>query len=261
MIRLLLALLLALATLSWAGNRARAQGGQAVDLELALLIDVSSSVNDEEFGLQLGGLAAAFRDPRVHDAIRRVARRGIAVAVIQWANTANQRISLDWTLLRGEADAIHLASRIASMPRLDHRGHTAIGAALAFTLEELESNRFVGLRRVIDLSGDGRNNDGRPMSSIREEILERGVTINALAILNELPLLDGYFRKYLIGGAGSFVTTAEDYADFAEAITRKLVREINAAPLAQNRVPAAEIPPIQTAGPPSRQVLESMGVQ
>ncbi len=245
----------------WVAGPARAQGGRAVDLELALLVDVSSSVNDEEFHLQVGGLAAAFRSPAVRDAIRRSARRGIAVGVIQWANSANQRISLEWTLLRGDADALHLATRIASMPRLDHRGHTAIGAALAFALEELESNRFAGLRRVIDVSGDGRNNDGRPMGSIREEILERGVTINGLAILNELPLLDGYFRKYLIGGAGSFVTIARDYADFAEAITHKLVREINAAPLARNRNPAARIVPIRTAGPLSRRVLEPMVVQ
>jgi hypothetical protein len=225
------------------------------------LVDVSSSVNDQEFRLQVGGLAAAFRDPRVHDAIRRLARRGVAVGIFQWANSENQRLSVEWTLLRSDADASHLATRIASMPRLAHRGHTAIGAALAFALEELESNRFAGLRRVIDLSGDGRNNDGRPMSSIRAAVLEAGVTINGLAILNELPLLDGYFRNYLIGGAGSFVTIAKDYADFAEAMTLKLVREINAAPLAQNQAPATEILPIQTAGPQSLRMRESMGVQ
>lgn len=217
---------------------ARAQGGQGVDLELALLVDVSASVSDEEFRLQADGLAAALQEPQVLDAIRRLARRGVAVGVIQWANHASQRTAVDWTLLRGDADARRLAARIASMPRLDQRGHTALGSALTFALTELETNRFAGLRRVVDVSGDGRANDGVPLHAARAEVLARGVTVNGLAILNELPLLDRYFRDYLIGGEGAFVMVARDYGDFAAAMAHKLVREINAAPLAENRAPA-----------------------
>ncbi len=231
--KILLALGLILAVVAPAG----AQERRAVDLELALLIDVSSSVDDAEFRLQADGLAAAFRDPAVVDALARLARRGVAVGVIQWANHGNQRLSVDWTLLRGFADTQRLAARIEAMPRLGQRGHTAIGSALAFALEALESNRFAGLRRVIDVSGDGRANDGVPLHAARDRVLDRGITVNGLAILNELPHLDRYFRKYLIGGAGSFVMVARDYADFAAAMTRKLLREIDAAPLAGRQAP------------------------
>ncbi len=215
---------------------AQTQGNRVVDLELALLVDVSASVNDEEFHLQASGLATAFRSPAVLDAIRTSVNGGIAVSVIQWANRANQRVSVEWTLLRGDADALGLAARIASMPRLIHGGHTALGSALAFGLQELESNRVVGVRRVIDVSGDGRANDGLPLRAVREEVIERGVTINGLAILNELPLLDRYFRDRLIGGEGAFVMIAHDYTDFAQAMAVKLVREIRAAPLAKRSV-------------------------
>ena len=218
---------------------ASAQDSGTIDLELALLVDVSSSVNDEEYRLQADGLAAAFRNPVVRDALARVARRGVAVAVIQWANHANQRTAVNWMLLRGDAEIERLAVRIETMVRLDNRGHTAIGSAIDFSLGELESNRFAGTRRVIDVSGDGRVNDGTPLSAARERALSRGVTINGLAILNELPFLDRYFHQYLIGGEGSFVMVAEDYVDFAVAMARKLVREIEAAPLARRQVPNA----------------------
>lgn len=229
-----LALALALVTRS---VPAQAQGSQAVDLELALLVDVSASVNDKEYRLQVGGLATAFRSTAVLDAIRSSAHRGIAVSVIQWANQANQRVSVGWTLVRGEADALWLAARIASMPRLIHGGHTALGNALVFGMLELESNRFTGPRRVIDLSGDGRSNDGRPLRAVREEVIKHGITINGLAILNELPLLDHYFRDHLIGGEGAFFMVAQDYTDFAQAMIHKLVREIRSVPLSENEVP------------------------
>ncbi len=231
--KILVALGLILAVVS----PASAQDRQAVDLELALLVDVSASVSDAEFRLQADGLAAAFRDPAVRDALARLARRGVAVSVIQWANHESQRSAVDWTLLRGAADTRRLAARIEAMARLDQRGHTAIGSALRFALSALEANRFAGLRRVIDVSGDGRANDGLPLHAARQRALDRGVTINGLAILNELPYLDRYFRKYLIGGAGSFVMVARDYDDFAAAMTRKLLREIDAAPLAGRQAP------------------------
>ena len=216
---------------------AQAQGSQTVDLELALLVDVSASVSDEEFRLQASGLGAAFQSTAVLNAIRASAQQGIAVGVIQWANEPNQRLSVDWTLVRGEADALRLAAKIASMPRQIHGGHTALGNALAFGMQELESNRFAGFRRVIDLSGDGRSNDGRPLRAARREVIEHGITINGLAILNELPLLDGYFRDHLIGGDGAFFMVAQDYSDFAQAIIQKLAREIRSVPLSQNEVP------------------------
>lgn len=216
---------------------AQAQGSQAVDLELALLVDVSASVSDDEYRMQAGGLAAALRSAEVLDAIGSSSRRGIAVSVIQWADHASQRVSVGWTLVHAKADALGMAARIASMPRQFHGGHTAIGEALVFGMRELESNPFEGLRRVIDLSGDGRNNDGRPLRAAREEVVKRGITINGLAILNEIPLLDDYFRDHVVGGEGAFVLVAQDYPDFADAIIHKLVREIRSAPLSEQDVP------------------------
>ena len=127
-----------------------------------------------------------------------------------------------------------LANRIAAMPRRIKGGHTALGDALAFALSEIESNGYTGLRRVIDLSGDGRANDGRSLIGARKEVLKKGITINGLAILNELPLLEGYFQERLIGGEGAFVIAAADYRDFARAMRHKLEQEIRSAPMAEN---------------------------
>ncbi len=209
-----------------------------LDLELALLVDVSASVNDGEYQLQAQGLATAFRSRAVLDAIRTLAFRGMAVAVIQWADQASQQVSIGWTLIRDQGDAIGLAAQIAAMPRVIRGGHTAIGNALAFGLQALDTNRFAGLRRVIDVSGDGRVNDGRPLPIVREAVLAQGITINGLAILNEIPRLDVYFRDHLIGGEGAFLVVASDYGDFAQAMTEKLVREIRSVPLANNSAPA-----------------------
>ena len=214
-----------------AWSQEKLHGAHLVDLELALLVDVSSSVNDQEYRLQAEGLAAAFRDPRVIGAIRTSAPRGIAVGVVQWADARHQVLSLRWSLVRSEADALRVADELAVMPRLIHSGHTAPGDALIYGLGQIETNRYDGLRRVIDLSGDGRTNDGQPLRGARQLVLEAGVTINGLAILNEIPLLASYFRDRLIGGEGAFVMTAQDYGDFAQAMIKKLVREISAIPL------------------------------
>jgi hypothetical protein len=216
---------------------AQAQDSQPVDLELALLVDVSASVNDEEYLLQARGLGAAFGSTAVLDAIDAAVHKGIAVTVIQWSDRAHQRVAVDWTLVRDKADALWLAAEISTMPRLIHGGHTALGSAVAIAVQELESNGFDGFRRVIDLSGDGRTNDGFPLRAAREDAIDRGITINGLAILNELPLLDGYFRDYLIGGEAAFYMVAQDYSDFAQAMTEKLVREIGVVPLSEYRGP------------------------
>ena len=232
------ALALAL-TMAMGPAPAQGQGRQTVGLEIVLLVDVSASVNDEEYRLQAGGLATALASPAVLAAIRALAPRGMAICVVQWADHAHQRKSVDWTVLHRDADALSLAGRIAAMPRLIEGGHTAIGDALGFALNEIRSNRYAGLRRVIDVSGDGRANDGRPLRPARREVLEQGVTINGLAILNELPQLGKYFRKHLIGGAGAFALTARNYTDFASAMRHKLEREIGSVPVTDNVIPDA----------------------
>ncbi len=134
---------------------------QLVSLELALLVDVSASFNKEGYRLQLDGLSAAFTSPTVLAAIRQ--SDGIAVAVIPWAHQAYQYVGVEWTVLYDEEDAQGFASRVLTMPRRVPSGQTAIGNALAFAFGELENNAFVGERQVIDLSGDGRANDGRTL--------------------------------------------------------------------------------------------------
>lgn len=247
---------LAIALAAWA-LPAPARASQGVDLELALLVDASASVSDDEYRLQTTGLAEAFRSAEVLSAIRAVAHKGIAVSVIQWAARESQRVAVGWTLVRGEADALWLAVRIASTPRHIQGGHTALGEALVFAAGELGSNGFEGVRRVIDLSGDGRNNDGRPLRAARAEVIEQGITINGLAILNELPLLDDYFRDHLIGGDGAFFMVAQDYPDFAEAIIAKLVREIRSVPLSRHAPPGPDdeggpSPRLATFGTPGK---------
>ncbi|MHA1537437.1 MAG: DUF1194 domain-containing protein [Alphaproteobacteria bacterium] len=216
---------------------AHGQERHAVGLELVLLVDGSASVDDGEFRLQTDGLSAAFASTAVRAAIRTLAPLGMAVCVVQWADHAQQYKSVDWTVLRRDADALSLAGKIAAMPRLTDGGQTAIGNALGFALNQIRSNGYAGLRRVIDVSGDGRANDGRPLRTARRAVLDHGITINGLAILNELPHLDKYFRSHLIGGEGAFVMTATDYTDFASAMRHKLEREIGSVPVTNNVIP------------------------
>ena len=214
---------------------ALAGDGQIVDLELVLLVDASASVDDGEFDLQVKGLASALANPILLDAIEARIVDGIATVVIQWSDESSQRVAVEWSLIRNRGDAIWVASQVAAMPRLIGGGHTAIGSALMFAAREIETNRFDGSRWVIDVAGDGRNNAGPPLRAARREVLAKGITINGLAILNELPLLDRYFRDHLIGGDSAFHLVANDFEAFADAMTEKLLRETELAPVSDNR--------------------------
>ena len=206
---------------------------QLVDLELVLAVDISSSVSTEEFELQMGGLADAFRDPLVVAAIRASGDLGIAVSLIQWSDNRRQFLAVGWSLLSDHASAGAFADEIAASPRLVVAGGgTAIGGALKFGAAQIESNGYEGLRRVIDVSGDGRTNQGWPDRPLRDAAIARGITINGLVILNEEPELDSYYHANVIGGAGAFVMTTMDFHSYARAILAKLIREIAGAPIA-----------------------------
>ncbi len=206
--------------------------GEPVALELVLAVDVSSSVDSGEFALQMRGLAEAFRHPAVHAAIRAVGAGGVAVAVLQWSDADEQSLVVDWTRVEDADDALALARRIRDTPRLVAGGQTALGEAIRFALDALDGNRFAGRRRVIDVSGDGRANAGEAPARARDRAASEGVTVNGLAILNEEPFLDAYYRYAVIGGNGAFLLTAADYEDFAVSVLRKLIREI-APPLSR----------------------------
>lgn len=228
---LVLASFAGLATAVAGASAIKAQ--QPVDLELVLAIDTSSSINEQEFRLQLDGLAAAFRNPAVAKAVEVAGNRGVAVVLVQWAEVFDQEVVVPWMLIRDSGDAQALADRISAAPRLIKGGATAISSALEFGVELIESNAFDGLRKVIDLSGDGRANHGPIPTLGRDRAVKRGITVNGLAILNEIPLLDRYFRNNVIGGGGAFVMVAKDWHAFEKAILEKLVREISLSPLAE----------------------------
>lgn len=204
-------------------------GGRAddpeVDLALILAIDCSFSVDSREFALQMEGMGRAFQREEVKEAIASGARQKIAVAVVQWSDDRNQIVTLPWTVISGGADADELGKLLAAMPRQLTEGGTSISAALAFSAP-LFAAAPSAERRVIDVSTDGRNNSGPPVSPMRDRLVAQGITINGLTILNEWPTLDSYFENNVAGGTGYFVIPAKDYDDYAEAIYRKLLREI-----------------------------------
>lgn len=222
-----------------------------VDLALVLALDSSASVDAGEFALQRDGLAMAFRDGEVAAAIAGGARRRIAVAVIEWAGAAQQEVAVGWTLVGDAASASSLADRIAAIDRAIPTGATSIAGALGFAATLLAAAPFPADRLAIDLSGDGRNNQGRDIEEIRRRVVAQGVTINALAILNEHPTLDRYFEGRVIGGAGAFVEIAEDYGAYVGAIRRKLIREIRPLNLSEPATSSPERQVLMATAPPT----------
>jgi len=225
------ALGLALGVAVGAAAPAGTQDHRAVDLELALLVDASGSVSDEEFSLQVRGLAEAFRHRSVGQAIRAAGDLGLAVALIQWANSRQHALSVDWTVIHDEITAGDFAEKVENMSR-SVAGDTAIGSVLEFAIPLFAANGFQGRRKVIDISGDGPSNQGSAAWLVRDLAVARGITVNGLAILNEVPMLDQYYFTNVIGGPGAFVMTANDYAAYRLAILAKLVKEISGPPTA-----------------------------
>lgn len=201
-----------------------------VDLELVLAVDNSLSVNQREFALQVSGIAQAFDDPGVIDAIR--STRGIAVALVLWSNHKQQSIGVEWSYLRDAGSIQAFAEKVAAVSRLPVSGGTGIGSAMAYALRLFPANGYRGARRVIDVSGDGQNNMGVGPEIVRDRAVALGVTVNGLAILDEEPQLDRYYVANVIGGAGAFLEIAKDFDTFSEAMRRKLRREIGTRPVA-----------------------------
>jgi hypothetical protein len=204
-----------------------------VDLELVLAIDVSRSVDAEEAKLQREGYMAALTHSRVLQAIRSGPNRRIAVIYIEWAASSMQRIVVPWTVIEDETSAQNFIARIEATPYVSWPW-TSISGAIDFAVPLFEDNGYEGTRRVIDISGDGRNNSGRLAEMARDEAVARGIVINGLPILNDRPNfsrppeydLELYYRESVIVGPGSFVVAADDFSVFAGAILSKLIREI-----------------------------------
>jgi hypothetical protein len=211
---------------AWAdGNAAR-----SVDLELVLAVDASGSITTGALEFQLRGHAAAFRDPQVADALTVGGNRAIAVTLVQWAGPNTLETVVPWTRIADPVDAKRFADSIADMTRPPRDGSTAMGSAIDRAVDLFDGNGFTAPRRVIDICSNGFSNAGVDVSGARDRAVARGVTVNALAILDEYDWLEEYYVESVIGGPFAFVRTAESRDSFANAILHKLVEEISGVP-------------------------------
>jgi hypothetical protein len=199
-----------------------------VDLQLVLAVDVSGSVSDERFTLQHQGYARAFRDWRVLQAIRSGGAQAIAVTMTQWTGPSQQSQVVSWMVITDETSMLAFADAIERTTRQLYGGGTSISGAIDHAVTLFPSSGVKGGRQVIDISGDGANNRGRPAADARDDAVRQGITINGLPILALEPGLDVYYRTNVIGGPNAFIVVAETYEAFAEAVVRKLITEISA---------------------------------
>ena len=251
---------LALATLSFlvVAQNATVARATEVDLLLALAADVSGSVDDEKFSLQRDGYAAAITSPRVIEALQSGRLGRIAICYIEWSGIGNQRVLIDWTVIEDAASAQRFAIKLAEAPR-SFFSRTSISGGIDFAMRHIKHARFDAKRRVIDVSGDGDDdNSGGDVMLVRDKALAEGVTINALVVSEDQPLvwedgsvypgdgLERYYREKVIGGPGAFVMVAKDYASFGQALTKKLVAEIASLPTTHASADAVKL----AVGPP-----------
>jgi len=227
-----------------------ADAAELVDLELALAVDVSGSIDEEEAQLQRDGYVAAFKDPAVIRAIEDGMLGRIAVAYYEWAGAGRVRVIVDWTVISDEKTADAFAGLLTLEPPRTVR-RTSISSAIDFGVPYFERNDIEGTRRVIDVSGDGANNSGDLVTHARDRAVAKGVTINGLPIINGRPGpfgwppiadLDLYYRDCVIGGPGAFLVVANSFDEFAEAVRRKLILEIAGIALVPRLIPAQLAP-------------------
>jgi len=228
---------LALAAVLTAPPLFPAAAGERVDLLLVLAADVSRSMDDPKFRLQRSGYVEALTNPRVIEAIRSGTNRRIAVTFVEWSGVVSQKVVLDWAAIGDEATARRFADGLVEAPR-SFADRTSISAGIDFAMAQFERAPYEGLRRTIDVSGDGTNNSGRDVGSARDEAIAKGVTINGLVILSDSPTpwnpehtnppggLANYYRNNVIGGPGAFVMVAENFKSFGNALVNKLIAEI-----------------------------------
>lgn len=214
-----------------------AAAAEPVDLELVLAVDASGSVSDWEFALQIGGVAAAFRDPVVQQAAVSGPEGRVAVSLLLWADARARKAESAWMVIDGPASAEAFAAlaeaQLARRGSFLGRTGTGIGAALNHAVGMIRRNEFDGTRRIVDISGDGRETplafgEAMALPAARREAQRLGVTVNGLAILADDPNLGAYYESRVISGPDSFVLEADDFEDFRDAIRLKLLRELSA---------------------------------
>jgi hypothetical protein len=205
-----------------------------VDLELVLAVDASRSIDSYEYRLQREGYARALRDPAIVRAITSGEYRRIALVYVEWSSSEEQAVLVDWAVVDGQAAAEKFAAALLAAPRRFYDA-TSVSGGIDFSVKLFGAKGIRGTRRVIDVSGDGPNNRGRPSSEARDDAVKAGITINGLAILNDRPSrppwqeeeVDVHYRREVVGGPGAFVIVVKGFREFSDAIRQKLLREIS----------------------------------
>jgi hypothetical protein len=213
-----------------------------VDLQLVLAVDASGSVNEARFELQKQGYVAAFRNPLLLRAVQSGSSRGIVVTMVQWTGPAMQVEVVPWMLVNDAASMDRFAAAVEGSRRQLFGGGTSISGAIDHAMTLFPRAPFASKRRVIDISGDGRNNRGRPASEARDDAVRAGASINGLPILAIEPDLEEFYHNNVIGGPGAFVVPADSFETFADAILKKLIIEISDAQLARPTLAARSSP-------------------
>jgi hypothetical protein len=227
-----------------------------VDVELVLAVDVSYSMDEEEQTIQRAGYVEALQSPEVLKAIHMGLTGRIAVIYLEWGGVDEHFIVADWQMIATAEDAALFAARIEQAP-LRRLNHTSISGALEASRQLMNSNTYEGLRKVIDISGDGRNNHGPAVGLARMQVLSEGIVVNGLPLMmrasfynnvsTHKPMIDTYYEQCVIGGPGSFAIPVLSMQDFAGAIRTKLVLEIaGLTPYPPARIqPARALAPVQ----------------
>jgi hypothetical protein len=215
-----------------AARLAVAAGSVEVDVALVLAMDGSGSVDDGRWSLQLRGYGEAFLSAAFIEAVKAGRLGRIAVTFVEWSGQHRHRQSIGWTLIDDAASARGFARAMTAPRPRDMPGWTSISGAIDFAARLLRESGNRASRWVIDISGDGSNNDGRPVTAARDEAAASGITINGLPILGVEPALDAYYRENVIGGPGAFVVPVQDDESFSRAVLKKLVTEVAGMPRA-----------------------------
>jgi Protein of unknown function (DUF1194) len=226
------ALLLVAAAVALLAAPLPAAADDEVDLALVLAVDISFSMDPEEQALQREGFVEAFRSPLVHEAIRKGTLGRIAVIYAEWAANFEQKVVVPWTVIDNPESAMAFAGRLEAQPT--RRGpRTSVSGAIDFGVRLLDGSSVEATRRVIDISGDGANNQGRPVTAARDEAVAQGVTINGLPIMLkratsywDVTELDVYYKDCVIGGPGAFTVPVRERDQFPNAIKTKIIMEI-----------------------------------
>ncbi len=211
-----------------------------VSIELVLAVDTSLSVNNEEFDLQMRGIANAFRSPEIVNLIGYY--QGVAVTIIQWGGWVSEKHTVPWRVMKSRESVYAFAGEVEKTRRENVGNFTAIGTAVTAAMKSLLENQYVGRLMKIDVSGDGTNNAGPLPTAARALANQFGISINGLAILTDVPHLDGYFRREVMAGPGAFVISVANYRDFGRAMQKKLKREL-AVPISWRGEPVRKSSP------------------